>query len=75
LYVVELRGAAAALDALETAVDNDWSFYSAGLDKDQDPSFDVLMGHPRYAALIDRIRAHMAEERAWYEANKDLPLN
>jgi hypothetical protein len=33
------------------------------------------MGHPRYAALIDRIRAHMAEERAWYEANKDLPLN
>lgn len=65
----------AALEALETAVDNDWSFYSAGLDKDQDPSFDVLMGHPRYAALIDRIRARMADERAWYAANKEHPLN
>lgn len=65
----------AALDALETAVDNDWSFFSAGLARDQDPSFDLLDGHPRYEAQVDRIRAHMAEERAWYEVNKNLPLN
>jgi TolB-like protein/Tfp pilus assembly protein PilF len=65
----------AALDALETAVDNDWSFYSAGLARDQDPSFDVLIGDPRYEALVDRIRSHMAEERAWYEANRDQLLN
>lgn len=60
---------------LGTTVDNDWSFYTAGLDKDQDPGFDALLGHPRYQALVDRIRAHMAKERAWYAANKDLPLN
>ena len=65
----------AALDALEVAVDNDWSFYSAGLAKDQDPSFDALVEHPRYEALVDQIRVHMAEERAWYEANKNMPLN
>ena len=71
-----IRGdAVAALDALEVAVDNDWSFYSAGLAKDQDPSFDLVIGHPRYEALVDRIRTHMAEERAWYEANRNAPLN
>ena len=64
-----------ALDAFETAVDNKWSFYSASLVGYGDPHLDSIVDEPRYQALVERLRQRMAAERAWFEANRDLPLD
>lgn len=61
--------------AFETAVDNKWSFYSASLVGYGDPHLDSIADEPRYQALVERLRERMAAERAWFEANRDLPLD
>jgi TolB-like protein/Tfp pilus assembly protein PilF len=61
-----------ALDALETAVDAGWMFYSFGLPND--PSFDAYKNDPRFLAIVQKLADRLAEERQWYEEHKDDPL-
>lgn len=70
--ILAIRGERAeALDALEAAVGKNWSFYSATLADNRDPHLDSIAGAARYKAVVDRLRERMADERAWFEANKD----
>jgi TolB-like protein/Flp pilus assembly protein TadD len=60
------------LQSIEHAIDNDWMFYSGMLV--DSPLFKDYRDDPEFQALVDRQAAKMAEQRAWYEANKDKPL-
>jgi tetratricopeptide (TPR) repeat protein len=62
-----------AVNRLEEAIDRDWQFYSFGLMMPEGWPPE-LYEDPRFQAQVERQRGIMAEERAWYEANKDRDL-
>jgi hypothetical protein len=63
---------AAALDALEELVDQDWRYYWWAL-KGQ-PEFAPLLDRPRFRALFERLESGVREQREYFEANRDEPL-
>lgn len=62
-----------AIDHLREAIDRDWQFYSFGLlFPDHLPG--VLVDDPRFGEQVQRLAEIMADERAWYEANRNRDL-
>ncbi len=73
VQIYSLRGdKVRALDTLARAVDAGWMLYAFTILTD--PALDPLRDEPRFDEIVDRLRAHLAEERAWFEAHKDDPL-
>ncbi|GAB5413672.1 MAG: hypothetical protein Cons2KO_12750 [Congregibacter sp.] len=60
-----------ALSRLERTVASGWRFYSFGLQFGS--VFDPLRDSPRFESVLDTIRDDLAEQLAWYDANRDMP--
>jgi len=72
-FLANLGALDEAIDRLSEAIDRDWQFYSFGLlFEDFLPA--ALVADPRFDQQVERLAAIMAEERAWYEANRDRDL-
>jgi TolB-like protein/Flp pilus assembly protein TadD len=61
-----------ALERLEEAIDSGWQYMAEG--SFLDSNFNALRDDPRFVRLQQRIERILAEERAYFEANKDQPL-
>jgi hypothetical protein len=60
-----------ALTRLQRAVAAGWRFYSFGL---RVALYDPLRDDPRFQAAVAVIEEDLAEQLAWYDENRDMPL-
>jgi tetratricopeptide (TPR) repeat protein len=71
--VLALRGEPeAALESLEKLVDGGWRYYWWGLA--QRPEFLDLADSPRFEALLEQLEDGVREQREYFEARRDAPL-
>lgn len=61
-----------ALDELDRLVDSDWRYYWWQLDAY--PEFREIASTKRFKQMQERLESGVAEQRAWFEANKDTPI-
>jgi len=61
-----------ALAGLRRAIDQNWRFTWDYMPASK--TLDSIRDDPRFAAMVEELKADIARQRAWYERNKDLPL-
>ena len=74
VYIATLRGHHdLALERLREAVDEGWR-QNWRFELTQDYRLEPLREEPRFAAIVDEVRADILAQREWYQAHKDTPL-
>lgn len=63
----------AALAELERLVDDGWRYYWWGLDYYY-PTFALIVDHPRFQALQEKLEAGVREQLEYFETTRDEPL-
>ncbi|MDX1460825.1 MAG: tetratricopeptide repeat protein [Xanthomonadales bacterium] len=61
-----------AIAALRRAMDEGWRFNWFRVTRY--PMFDPMLSEPEWVELITELEADIADQRRWYEENKDLPV-